>query len=189
MDAAASSLLHRLFLSGPWAYLLWPAVAMMAGSLLQVLLGPRAARMAIVPRTSAGLFGILTSPFMHANPGHLAANLPPFLVLGALVLRFGERHFLTAAVLIAATSGLLVWLLARRGAHVGMSGVIFGFLGYLLTLAYFTRTARDLLVAAGVLVVYGGMLAGLRPARQATSWESHLFGLAAGVALAWLEHR
>jgi membrane associated rhomboid family serine protease len=189
MDATAPSLLHRLLLAEPWAYLVWPALAMTVGALLQFVLGQAAARLAIVPRTLAGLPGIITAPFMHANAGHLAANLPPFLILGALVLRLGARHFLMVGILIAVAVGLLVWMLARRGAHVGMSGVIFGFLGYLLALAYFTRSSRDLLVAAGVLLLYGGLLAGVRPARQGTSWESHFFGLLAGVALAWLEHR
>jgi membrane associated rhomboid family serine protease len=189
MDAGAPSLLHRLFLAEPSAYLAWPALAMMMGTLLQFALGQTAARLAVVPRTLTGLPGVFTSPFMHTNAGHLAANLPPFLILGALVLRLGARHFLMISILLALATGLLVWLLARRGAHVGMSGVIFGFLGYLVALAYFTRSTRDLLVAAGVLLLYGGLLAGVRPARQGTSWESHLFGLAAGVALAWLEHR
>jgi membrane associated rhomboid family serine protease len=189
MDATPASLLHRLLLAEPWAYLVWPTLAMMVGALLQFVLGQAATRLAVVPRTATGLPGILTAPFMHANAGHLAANLPPFLILGGLVLRLGARHFLMVSILLVAGGGLLVWMLARRGAHVGMSGVIFGFLGYLLALAYFTRSTRDLLVAAGVLLLYGGLLAGVRPARQGTSWESHLFGLVAGVAIAWLEHR
>jgi membrane associated rhomboid family serine protease len=70
-----------------------------------------------------------------------------------------------------------------------MSGVIFGFLGYLLAIAWFTRTTPDLLVAGGVMLLYGGMLAGLKPVRDGTSWEGHLFGLLAGLARAWLDTR
>jgi membrane associated rhomboid family serine protease len=68
-----------------------------------------------------------------------------------------------------------------------MSGIVFGFFGYLLALAWFTRTSTDLLVAAGVLVFYGAILAGVAPARDGTSWEGHLFGLVAGVGTAWLQ--
>jgi membrane associated rhomboid family serine protease len=145
-----------------------------------------AARLAVVPRTSGGLLGIFTAPFVHANLAHLAANLPPFVVLGALVLRRNESGFIGIAVAIALSEGLLVWLAGRRGPHLGMSGVIFGFLGYLLALAWLTRATPDLLVAAAVLIVYGGMLAGMAPARQGISWESHLFGFISGLGVAWL---
>jgi len=181
------SFLRRLFIEKPWAFLAWPAVAMVAGTLLHSFLGQRASRLAIVPRTLGGLLGIVTAPFVHGNASHLAANLPPFVVLGALVLRHNDRQFLATASFIALSSGGLLWVLGRSAAHVGMSGVIFAFFGYLLALAYFTRGVTDVLIAGGVLVLYGSMLAGIRPARDGTSWEGHLFGLAAGIATAWLE--
>jgi membrane associated rhomboid family serine protease len=177
--------LHRVFAEKPWALLAWPAVAMVVGTLARWILGKNSQRLAIVPRTQGGLLGIATGPFLHANLAHLIANLPPFLVLGALVLRLGSRRFAETAAIVALGSGVLVWLLARRGAHMGASGVVFGFFGYLIGLAYLTRATWDLLVAAAVLVVYGGILAGLKPARRETSWEGHLFGLLVGLAKVW----
>jgi membrane associated rhomboid family serine protease len=160
---------------------------MVAGTIVAVLAGKSAARLGVVPRQAPGLPGILTSPFVHANAAHLAANLPPFLALGALVLRRNEAHFVEVAATIALAQGGLLWLFGRNATHVGMSGVIFGFLGYLLATAWFTKTFADLLTAGGVLVFYGGMLAGLKPVRAGTSWEGHLFGLLAGLARAWLD--
>jgi membrane associated rhomboid family serine protease len=181
------SFFRRLFIEKPWAFLAWPGVAMVAGTLLHSFLGQRASRLAIVPRTLGGLLGIVTAPFVHGNASHLAANLPPFAVLGALVLRHNDRQFLATASFIALSSGGLLWVLGRSAAHVGMSGVIFGFFGYLIALAYITRGVTDVLIAGGVLVFYGSMLAGIKPARNGTSWEGHLFGLVAGIATAWLE--
>ena len=178
----------RLLTGRPWALLVWPALAMCAGTLLRALLGQGASRLAIVPRTSGGLVGVLTAPFVHGNAAHLAANLPPFIILGALVLRHGERTFLKTALLIALASGLLVWLLGRSAAHMGASGVIFGFFGYLIALAYFSRSMTDVLVAGAVVLLYGSMLAGIKPTRNGTSFEGHFFGLVAGMATAWLEH-
>ena len=129
--------------------------------------------------------GIVTGPFLHANVAHLIANLPPFIVLGVLVLRLGSDRFVETCAIVAVGSGVLLWLFGRRGAHMGASGVVFGFFGYLIGLAYFTRAMTDVLVAAAVLLVYGGMLAGLKPARRETSWEGHLFGLAVGLAKVW----
>jgi membrane associated rhomboid family serine protease len=160
---------------------------MVAGTIVAILAGRSAARLAVVPRQASGLFGIVTAPFVHANAAHLAANLPPFIVLGALVLRRNETQFIEVAATIALAQGALLWLFGRNAAHVGMSGVIFGFLGYLLATAWFTRTASDLLIAGGVLLFYGGMLAGVKPVRDGTSWEGHLFGLLAGLARAWLD--
>jgi len=183
----ALAYLARLFTDTPYIYLSWPGIAMIVGWVVALSSKQAAQSLAIVPRTAGGLIGLITAPFVHANLAHLAANLPPFLMLGALVLRRGESHFLEVALVIAFAQGVLLWLLGRKAAHVGMSGVIFGFFGYLLALAWFNRTTPDLLVAGGVLIFYGGMLAGVAPARGATSWEGHLFGLVAGLATAWFE--
>jgi membrane associated rhomboid family serine protease len=182
---ALSDLVIALFTQPPHTFLSWPAVAMIVGWLVLVC-SPRAgAALAITPRTPGGLVGIVTAPFVHANGAHLAANLPPFVVLGWLVLARKESQFLETAILIALLQGGLLWLLGRRGAHVGMSGVIFGFFGWLLGVAWFTQATTDIVVAAGVLIVYGGMLWGVAPLRKSSSWEGHLFGLIAGFGLAW----
>lgn len=179
----------RFFTEAPWYYLSWPAVAMIVGTIIGLLSAQAARQLAVVPRTAEGLIGLVTAPFIHIHFAHLAANLPPFLVLGGLVLRHGRSRFLDVALAIALGQGLLLWLLGRKAAHVGMSGVIFGFLGWLLAVAWFTRTTPDLLIAAGVLVFYGGMLAGVAPARNGTSWDGHFFGLIAGLGTAWFQYR
>ena len=180
---------HRLYFEAPWLYVSWPAAAMVVGTLLPLLSRQLATRLGVVPRRLSGLVGIVTGPFIHANIAHFAANLLPFIVLGSLVLRRDEARFVEVAGTIALAEGALLWLFGRNASHVGMSGVIFGFLGYLLAVAWFTRTASDLLVATGVVVFYGGMLAGIKPVRDGTSWEGHLFGLLAGLARAWLDSR
>lgn len=182
--------LGRLFTQTPYVWLSWPAVAMLVGALIGTFSAQTAKQLAVVPRTAGGLVGLVTAPFVHANLAHFAANLPPFLVLGALMLRRGAGAFPEVAFVILLGQGALLWLFGRNAAHMGMSGVVFGFLGWLLALAWFTRATPDLLVAGGVLLVYGGMLAGLAPARNGTSWEGHLFGLLAGFGAAWwLYHR
>jgi len=181
--------LSRLFTDTPYIYLSWSSIAMILGWIVAVCSNKTAQSLAIVPRTAGGLVGLVTAPFIHANFAHLAANLLPFLVLGTLVLQRGESHFLEVALIITFAQGLLLWLFGRKAAHIGMSGVIFGFFGYLLMLAWYTRATPDLLAAAGVLIFYGGMLAGVAPARGSTSWEGHLFGLAAGLATAWFEFK
>lgn len=186
MDAALA-FLTKLYTQQPWIFLSWPVAAMVLGTLLVAVWPATAQQLGIVPRTGAGLLGIVTSPFIHANAAHLAANLPPFAGLGYLVLHRAPSHFIAVATTIALATGGLVWLCARKATHVGMSGVIFGFLGYLIAAAWFTKTTPDLIVGGGVLLFYGGMLAGVAPVRGSTSWESHFLGLVAGIGRAWLD--
>ena len=179
--------LTRLYTETPWTYLSWPAAAMILGTILAALWSGAAQRLSIVPRTGAGLVGLVAAPFLHANAAHLLANLPPFVGLGYLVLHRDEARFIEIAGTITLATGGLVWLVARKAAHLGMSGVIFGFLGYLVAVAWFTRTTPDLLIGGGVLLFYGGMLAGVAPVRGSSSWESHLCGLLVGIGRAWLD--
>ena len=181
--------LHRLYFEAPWCYIAWPAAAMVVGTIIPFISARTAARLGVVPRQMSGLPGIVTAPFVHANIAHLAANLPPFIILGSLVLRRDQPHFIEVAATIALAEGALLWLFGRNSSHVGMSGVIFGFLGYLLAVAWYTRTTPDLLVAGGGVLFYGGMLAGIKPVRDGTSWEGHLFGLLVGLARAWFDSR
>ncbi len=185
----AGSLLHDLFFAPPWCCLAWPAVAMIAGTLVAVLFPKAVSRLGIVPRRAAGLPGIVAAPFVHANLAHLAANLPPFIVLGALLLPRGGAHFAAVAAAIALIQGGLLWLFGRKATHLGMSGVIFGLFGYLVATAWITRTTSDLVMAGVAVLFYGGMVTGVKPARNGTSWEGHLFGLLAGIAVAWLGAR
>jgi membrane associated rhomboid family serine protease len=180
---------HRLYFEAPWCYIAWPAAAMVVGTIIPLFSSAAASRLGVVPRKLSGLVGIVTAPFVHANVAHLAANLAPFIVLGALVLRRDQPHFIPVAATVALGEGVLLWFFGRNAAHVGMSGVIFGFLGYLLAVAWYTRTTPDLLVAGGVMLFYGGMLAGIKPVRDGTSWEGHLFGLLVGLARAWFDSR
>ncbi|MEZ5433289.1 MAG: rhomboid family intramembrane serine protease [Verrucomicrobiales bacterium] len=68
----------------------------------------------IVPRQWRGLWGLLTSPFLHADWGHLAANTVPFLVLGGLLLTRSMGQFLQVTVLVAGLGALR--MVARAGA-------------------------------------------------------------------------
>ncbi|MGC4073425.1 MAG: rhomboid family intramembrane serine protease [Nibricoccus sp.] len=180
--------LARIFTDRPYILISWPGTAMFLGTLLALASQTTAKALAIVPRTAEGLIGIVTAPFIHANFAHLVANLPPFVVLGGVILRRGDAEFLHVSLTIALAQGVLLWLCGRRAAHMGMSGVIFGFFGWLVGIAWFTRQTDDLLIAGGVLILYGGILAGVAPARNNSSWEGHLFGLIAGIGAVWFRY-
>ena len=155
------------------------AVFMVALQLLNVATGYSLMAFGLIPRTVQGLFGILTSPFLHASFAHLGANLIAFVVLGTLVMAEGLNRFITVSAIIILLGGSLVWLFGFTGVHVGASGWVFGLWAYLLSRAWFHRSWSNLLVAGVVAVFYGGLIMGFVP-RQGISFEGHLFGALAG---------
>lgn len=141
----------------------------------------------IQPRTLIGLRNIVIAPFLHAGFGHLIANTLPLIALGVLVLARGPQDFASVSLVSLLVSGLGVWIFGGSNTiHLGASGVIFGYLGYLLAAGWWERSPRALLLAAAVLLVYGGMLPGVLPGREGISWLAHLFGLLGGILAARL---
>ena len=144
----------------------------------------------IMPRESYGLDGVLFAPLLHGDWTHLLANTLPFLIFGFLVMAGGIRQFVLVTALIWGLGGIAVWLVAEPGAyHVGASGVIFGWLSFLLTRGFFARSGRQILLAVVLFLGWGGVLLGVLPGRPDVSWQGHLFGALAGVLAAWVVAR
>jgi len=140
----------------------------------------------VTPRHVASLPGIIWAPFLHASFRHLAANTLPLLVLGGIICGRSKIEFAMVTVGGVILGGGLTWLFARNATHIGASGLIFCFFGYLASLAYFKRTFGALCLSVVCLFGYGGVLQGLLPTSAAISWEGHIAGLLAGIVLAWL---
>ncbi|MFT5430557.1 MAG: membrane associated rhomboid family serine protease, partial [Myxococcota bacterium] len=138
----------------------------------------------IVPRSVSGLTGILFAPWLHGDFAHLTANTVPFAVLGLLIMLRGPKVFLGVSVFITIVGGGAVWLIARSANHIGASGVVFGYLGFLVAVGIVERRLTSILASALVGFAYGGLIWGVLPNQPGVSWESHLFGALAGVAAA-----
>jgi membrane associated rhomboid family serine protease len=144
----------------------------------------------IVPRSVDGLDGIAWAPLLHGSWAHLIANTLPFLVFGFLVMAHGIGRFVVVTAVIWLVGGLGVWLTGAPGTvHIGMSGVIFGWLAYLLVRGFFARSGRQILLAVVLFFLWGGILLGVLPGQPGVSWQGHLFGALAGVLAAWLVAR
>lgn len=137
-----------------------------------------------------GLPGIISAPFLHAGWDHLISNSVPFFVLGFLVLLGGLARWLLSSLISIITSGLTAWLLTPGEVIIlGASGLIFGWLTYLLARGVWSRRPGQIAVAIGVLVLYGGLIWGVLPGQAGISWQAHLGGAVGGVLAAWLLHR
>ena len=141
----------------------------------------------IIPRQLIGLRGIIAAPVLHGDFAHVAANTVPFVILGWFVLLRGTRTFAIVAALALFVGGLGTWLIApSTSIHIGASGLVFGFLGYLIFRGYFERSWQSIAWSIGVLLLYGGMLLGLLPTAMSVSWQMHLFGFIGGGVAAYL---
>lgn len=140
------------------------------------------------PRTAVGLWGILLAPVLHAGFGHVMANTVPFVVLGWFVMVRRLRNFIIVSITTVIVSGLGIWLIAPPNTvHLGASGLIFGYFGYLLLRGYFERSLSSIFWSILVLFLYGGMIWGVLPQQAGISWQSHLFGfIGGGLAAYWL---
>jgi membrane associated rhomboid family serine protease len=169
-----------------------PVLAMLAvmwsEEVVDTALDGRLDRFGIRPRQVGGLDGIVLAPFLHGGFGHLIANTLPFLFLGGAICLGSARRFAQVTVIVGAISGVGTWLTgSARSLHIGASGLVFGYLTYLITRGVFARRVTYILGGLLAFMVYGGVLWGLVP-RPGVSWQGHLFGAIGGVVAAWLLH-
>ncbi len=147
-------------------------------------------RFGLVPREQSGLWGVLTMPFLHQSAAHTLSNTLPVVLIGWVVMLSGVRIWAVVSVTIVLLGGIVTWLVApSHTVTVGASGLVFGWLGYLLARAVFSRRLKWILVAVAVLFFFGTLLFGLFPTLHSdVSWQAHACGFGAGVVIAFVLH-
>jgi membrane associated rhomboid family serine protease len=174
-----AALVMLLMLAGLWVL-----------ELLDQLSGNELDQLGIHAREVDGMPEIFTAPFLHAGWDHLISNSLPFYVLGFLVLLSGLARWLASSLIIIVVSGMAAWSLTPAHTIIlGASGLIFGWLTYLLFRGIWSRRPAQVVVAVLVLLVYGGLIWGVFPGTAGVSWQAHLGGAIGGVVAAWLLHR
>ena len=139
-----------------------------------------------LPMTPGGSFlGVLTAPFSHSGFGHLLANSLTFIPLSWLVLLRGRLDYLAVWLGVYATA-IPVWLFWPTASH-GLSGVIYGLLGYLLVIGWLEKRFLSLSLSIFALISYGGVLPSLLPifSPSGVSWIGHFSGFLGGIVAAY----
>ncbi|MFE7591811.1 rhomboid family intramembrane serine protease [Kitasatospora sp. NPDC057512] len=130
---------------------------------------------------------MFTMPFLHFSWDHIEANSWPLFVLGFLSAYRGMKKFLLASLVIVVSGGLTVWLLeSPNTVTAGASGLVFGYLGYVVLRGVLDRNVLDAVVGVAVAAVYSTILIGVLPVTPGVSWLGHLGGLIGGLAAAVL---
>ncbi len=150
-------------------------------------LGLELYRFGVHPRYADGLSGIAFMPLIHSQRdfNHILNNSIPIFVLLASLIYFYRELAVKVFVLIWLFTGLFTWVAARESYHIGMSGVIYGLVGFLF-FSGAIRKYRPLMGLSLVIVfLYGSLVWGIFPMEEHISWEGHLFGFGTGVILAF----
>jgi membrane associated rhomboid family serine protease len=143
-------------------------------------------RYGIRPRDLSGLPYILTSPFLHLSWTHIESNSGPLFIFGFLAAYRGVVRFAWLTVLVIVTSGLAAWFFGASGTiGAGASGVVFGYLGYILVRGFFDRHGVDILIGAVMALCFAYQFTVLLP-KTGIGWQDHIGGLVGGVAGGWI---
>ena len=168
-----------------WRWLVGITIVLVVLEALNLLTGRALNSFGLIPRQLHSLPMILSSPFLHGSPQHLLANLTMLWLFIALMGFQGQKRFLAVSLWIIIFTGLSVWLFGRFAVHVGASGLIYGYFGFLVLAGWRSKRKRMLLISVAIALVYWSMLFGVLPQAGFISWESHLFGFIAGLIAAW----
>jgi membrane associated rhomboid family serine protease len=159
--------------------LLW-AIELLDGA-LDLDLG----RFGVRPREFAGLVGIFVAPLLHGSFAHLATNTLPLLVLGTGMLYLYPNSCVKVMPAVYLGPGIAVWLLARPSSvHIGASGLVYGFVSYILVAGMIRRDRRAIAASLLVAFLYGSTVWGVLPIEPGVSWQTHLAAALIGFALA-----
>ena len=141
----------------------------------------------IIPRTTNGLIGVFTAPFLHGGIRHLLSNTIPLITLLIVLNTIYPTKTLAVFLFVTLAGGMLVWIFGRDANHIGASGLIYGLVAFLIVNGILEKKYIPILVSIGIGVVYGGLIWGIFPSvRSYISWEGHLFGAISGVLIAFL---
>ena len=142
----------------------------------------------IAPRKIESIPGIIFSPFLHANFKHLLFNSSYFIIFSMLLCySYSFTTYIYASVAIIIICGSLIWIFARGNAvHIGLSGVIIGYLGFLVSIAYFDPSSLSFSISAIALLLGFHLISTIIPNNTKTSWEGHLFGVVSGILVSYL---
>ena len=137
----------------------------------------------LVPRTS-GPGRFITSHLVHVDDQHLYNNTRPLLIfIGIAVLLVPTMEtFLLATAIMIIVQGLGVWLLGRKGNHLGASGMLLAYYSFDITYAPIMRPGWSILVTVLLLLIFGrAILANVMMRREGVSFVGHVWGFLSGV--------
>lgn len=114
--------------------------------------------------------------------------------MGFIVLYFPNVKWKIIS-LIWLVTGVLLWIIGEVGTtHIGASGLVYGYIAFVITHAFINRNKQSIAAAFILIFLYGGLIYGVFPEYglligKNISWEGHLSGAIAGLIFGFLYRR
>lgn len=157
-------------------------VVIWAVHLINLALGQNLSAFGIHPLDLSSIWHIFTSPLLHANFEHLISNTVPGAIFCFLIGLSGHRVFWEVTTITMLVAGVGTWLFGGIGTnHIGASGMVYGWLAYLIIRGIFNRSLRQILLGVALGFMYSGLVWGVLPGTPGISWQAHLFGAVGGL--------
>ena len=136
----------------------------------------------VQPRVASGIYGILFSPFLHGNFGHIIGNSIFFLLLSWIICFNSVKLWYKSLIYGTILGGLFTWIFGLGGVHIGASGVVFALWGTIVGMAINRRNPYYIIASIVLFIGYGmSFVSGLIP-QDGISWAGHFGGLLSGIA-------
>jgi membrane associated rhomboid family serine protease len=140
----------------------------------------------VYPRKISELSGVLSYPFIHANWKHLFNNSTALLVLGTMLYYFYRPVASKTLLWVYLLSGFWLWVGGRPNFHIGASGIVYALFGFLFVSGLLRKHLKLMALSLLVVFLYGSLVWGVFPVDDTISYEGHLFGLIAGIVVAYV---
>lgn len=138
------------------------------------------------PRQGNNLLSPVLAHTLHGSWKHLFSNSLPFAILGSIIALTNLRAFWIATAAIVVIGSLGTWLVGAGGRHLGASGLVTGYFGYVVSEGFFNQNVQSALIGIVVGVFYFGIFRMVFGRFKGISNVMHFFGFFGGVLGAWM---
>lgn len=133
--------------------------------------------------------GIFMAPLLHSGWAYVIGNSIALLIFGSLILIKGWQLLVEVTLYSIIVGGVVVMVMGSpNSVHIGASGVVYGYWLYIIAAGFYERSGNSILMAIGVIAVYGGYVYGMIPSEynsvNSISWQGHLGGAIGGFLVA-----
>ncbi|MCC6604418.1 MAG: rhomboid family intramembrane serine protease [Anaerolineae bacterium] len=139
------------------------------------------------PRQSNHLLSPILAHTLHRDWAHLLGNSIPLAILGSIIALTNLSVFWIVTSSVMAIASLGTWILGSNGRHLGASGLVTGYFGYVVFDGFINQESQSALIGIVVGFFYFSLFSVVFRRRKGSSNVMHLFGFCGGLLAAWLK--